>query len=291
MVFLFNDYSLNGQFNDIDEFTSEVNISFIPMLKHIRNKKIDLLKNFTTYARKVTDKMSLIDVFYLKGNAEVTLIKSYLVSLYADDPYWNNDIQTNVMDNYDCICTDDIPNCFTEALERGNPVISIRNKDFMSDKLSIKKNGKECFIHNAYDEFILLNIMHSFGLIDETYYVESLGIGVEFCSAFGHTYTQEFLNINEINSDDKKIIISDMITLSNHILARTDPGHLSKYLNEGIWELRSNISEKRITRIFYTLIKGKIIFLNGFIKKTQKTPRDELTYAQYILKSYLHNVR
>ncbi|GHU99627.1 hypothetical protein FACS1894211_05360 [Clostridia bacterium] len=54
----------------------------------------------------------------------------------------------------------------------------------------------------------------------------------------------------------------------------------SKYLKEGIFELRIQLASN-ISRVFYFFFAGrKIILTNGFIKKTQKTPAAELNKAK-----------
>lgn len=53
----------------------------------------------------------------------------------------------------------------------------------------------------------------------------------------------------------------------------------SKYISNGIFELRIKFSSD-ISRIFYFFYVGnKIILTNGFIKKTQKTPQAEIEKA------------
>jgi len=55
---------------------------------------------------------------------------------------------------------------------------------------------------------------------------------------------------------------------------------LSKHLGDGIFELRSYLSEK-IARTLYFYQRGaKIIITHGFVKKTQKTPRNEIKKAK-----------
>lgn len=55
---------------------------------------------------------------------------------------------------------------------------------------------------------------------------------------------------------------------------------LSKHLEDGIFELRSYLSEK-IARTLYFYQKGsKIIITHGFVKKTKKTPRNEIKKAK-----------
>jgi phage-related protein len=53
----------------------------------------------------------------------------------------------------------------------------------------------------------------------------------------------------------------------------------SKAMQDGIFELRIKTSSN-ISRIFYFFfVEHKIILTNGFIKKTQKTPRGEIAKA------------
>ena len=56
-------------------------------------------------------------------------------------------------------------------------------------------------------------------------------------------------------------------------------------LNEGILELRAKVGSD-ISRVLYFFIVGKkVVLTNGFIKKTQKTPKEELERAkQYMAK-------
>lgn len=60
----------------------------------------------------------------------------------------------------------------------------------------------------------------------------------------------------------------------------------TKALEDGIFELRIQFSSD-ISRIFYFFyVDSKIIVTNGFIKKTQKTPQNELKKALKYKKDY-----
>ena len=60
----------------------------------------------------------------------------------------------------------------------------------------------------------------------------------------------------------------------------------SKHLEDGIFELRVKL-EKNITRVLYFFVIGnKVILTNGFIKKTQKTPRSEIKLAKQYREDY-----
>ena len=48
----------------------------------------------------------------------------------------------------------------------------------------------------------------------------------------------------------------------------------------GLWEIRSNVSAKRITRVFFCIEQGKMVLLHAIIKKSQKTPSAALDLAE-----------
>jgi len=50
-------------------------------------------------------------------------------------------------------------------------------------------------------------------------------------------------------------------------------------LGQGLWEVRSRISDGRIARVIFCLSEGRLYLLHGFVKKTQKTPRPEIELA------------
>lgn len=61
----------------------------------------------------------------------------------------------------------------------------------------------------------------------------------------------------------------------------------SKYVEDGIFELRCKVGNN-ITRVMYFFYhNGKIILTNGFIKKTKKTPSSEIRLAKLRRKDYL----
>ena len=51
-------------------------------------------------------------------------------------------------------------------------------------------------------------------------------------------------------------------------------------LGEGVYEVRSNITEKRISRVLFTIIGEHMVLLHALIKKTQKTPDSDLKLAR-----------
>jgi phage-related protein len=54
---------------------------------------------------------------------------------------------------------------------------------------------------------------------------------------------------------------------------------LVRKLEPGLWEIRSNLPAG-IARIIFTVKDNAMILLHGFIKKSQKTPMDDLQLAR-----------
>ena len=48
---------------------------------------------------------------------------------------------------------------------------------------------------------------------------------------------------------------------------------------KGLWEIRSNLKDRRISRVLFCVHAGKMVLLHGIIKKTQKTPDRDLDLA------------
>lgn len=55
---------------------------------------------------------------------------------------------------------------------------------------------------------------------------------------------------------------------------------LCRALGDGLWEVRSSLPSNRIARVLFCVQQGRILALHGFIKKTQKTPDEDLALAR-----------
>lgn len=60
---------------------------------------------------------------------------------------------------------------------------------------------------------------------------------------------------------------------------------LVRNLGNGLWEIRSRIPNG-IARVIFKMIDREIVLLHGFVKKTQKTPSDDLKLAKIRAKKY-----
>lgn len=54
---------------------------------------------------------------------------------------------------------------------------------------------------------------------------------------------------------------------------------ICRSLGKGLYEIRSDISHGRITRVIFCVAEEKMVLLHGFFKKTQKTSKADLDLA------------
>jgi phage-related protein len=51
---------------------------------------------------------------------------------------------------------------------------------------------------------------------------------------------------------------------------------LVRNAGNGLWEVRSSLTGGKIARVIFAEERGSVVLLHGFIKKTQKTPKQDL---------------
>ncbi len=91
----------------------------------------------------------------------------------------------------------------------------------------------------------------------------------------GEIPVKDFLDSLDIKM--RKKALGQIVILESYGRTLREP--YSKYIKDGIFELRIQFSSD-ISRIFYFFYVGdKIVLTNGFIKKTQKTPPKEIEKA------------
>jgi len=54
---------------------------------------------------------------------------------------------------------------------------------------------------------------------------------------------------------------------------------LVRSLSRELWEVRSNLPHKRIARVIFCVEQDSMVLLHGFMKKTQKTPKQDIDLA------------
>src|SRR5690242_19677027 len=97
---------------------------------------------------------------------------------------------------------------------------------------------------------------------------------VFYRSAAGAEPVREWLR--SLPAEDRRAIGVDLATVQ---LGWPLGMPLCRALGEGLWEIRSNLSGGRIARLLFLVAEGRIGVVHGFIKKTRKTPVEELSLA------------
>ncbi|MCW5590212.1 MAG: type II toxin-antitoxin system RelE/ParE family toxin [Legionellales bacterium] len=82
--------------------------------------------------------------------------------------------------------------------------------------------------------------------------------------------------LKSLPKEDRKIIGEDIKTVQ---FGWPLGMPLVRSLGHGLWEIRSQLPSKRIARVIMVLHDNQIVLLHGLIKKTQKTPSDDLNLA------------
>jgi len=59
---------------------------------------------------------------------------------------------------------------------------------------------------------------------------------------------------------------------------------LVRSLKDGLWEVRSTLPSSRIARLILCFHESTLVVVHGFIKKTQKTPAEDLGLARKRMK-------
>lgn len=99
-------------------------------------------------------------------------------------------------------------------------------------------------------------------------------------------YFVKFINSLDESQARKIFYVIDMLKTQGRLSDK-----FVKHLEDGIYELRAEVASN-IFRILFIFDEGNIILLlNGFQKKTQKTPRKEIELAKKLRSEYYNEKR
>jgi phage-related protein/DNA-binding Xre family transcriptional regulator len=141
--------------------------------------------------------------------------------------------------------------------------------------LNVLKSG-EVFpdTRNNIKQFFLLDI------VPKLVHIKPMKVQIKLSVMFfqtdsGNEPVREWLKY-ELTSQERFIIGRDI-----KILETSWPvgPPLVISLGEGLWELRSNLDNK-IARVLFVVHNNQIVLLQGFIKKSKKTPKKEMDLAR-----------
>jgi phage-related protein len=97
---------------------------------------------------------------------------------------------------------------------------------------------------------------------------------VFYKSASGKEPVRDWLK--KLDKEDRKVIGEDIKTVQ---FGWPLGMPLIRKIETGLWEVRIQLAN-RIARILFTSHEGLMVLLHGFIKKSQKTPANDLKVAK-----------
>jgi len=103
----------------------------------------------------------------------------------------------------------------------------------------------------------------------------------------GECPIQDFINELPLKLQAKLLVDLKKLQLNGSLLREP----LSKFLEDGIFELRTKLATNIIRTLYFFEIDKKIIITNGFKKKTQKTPKKQIEIAKEYRKDYFRQAK
>ena len=99
----------------------------------------------------------------------------------------------------------------------------------------------------------------------------------------GERPAEEFLN--ELDTKMRSKLVMTLKVLQEKGNGLREP--YSKHLEDGIFEVRGKVGTDISRVLYFFYYGGRIVLTNGFIKKTQKTPRSEIEKAKLYRKDFM----
>lgn len=81
----------------------------------------------------------------------------------------------------------------------------------------------------------------------------------------------------ELSKDDRKAVGTDIKTVE---FGWPIGMPVCRPMKDGLYEVRTNLSDRRISRVLFCFRCEKMVLLHGFIKKSQQTPKPDLDLAK-----------
>lgn len=148
MELILNDFSLSGQYSNVDEFADDVSDNMLPLLVLADKKEYPLFKKQDAYNLPVCYQTTLKDVFTKYGSKypDISKFKSLLNRvLWKEEPFWDQNPKTDLTAEFEL----QVPNCMSETFYRKGILISFVKSKFNQDTIFLVVNKINEKIPNA----------------------------------------------------------------------------------------------------------------------------------------------
>lgn len=104
--------------------------------------------------------------------------------------------------------------------------------------------------------------------------------------ANGDCPIEEFISSLDMKMKAKMVGLLELLEEKGNYLREP----YTKHLDDGIFEIRCKLG-KNITRVLYFFYSGgKIVLTNGFVKKAQRTPSNQVKKAKQFRNDYMERM-
>lgn len=259
---ILNDYSVDNQFNSIDDFLDSLFDYTIPLLESLNKYNIGLTKSHEIFNRKIVSGKTLLELFQLRGSAEIAKIKDIIFENVIAEPYWEEEFEGQ--------------DCLSKACSQGMGMISFEHDKFKKTYVNHSFNKQTVEIENNFKATQLLEHLYGDNLISIREYLKEKHKRIyDFCMVDDKDYFQVCVTKDKLSSIDFKTIVDDLDIFMRRYNANESLGRFSDNIEQNLHEFRTTISDAREFRILYCICDSKIAFLNCFIKKQETTPERE----------------
>lgn len=105
-------------------------------------------------------------------------------------------------------------------------------------------------------------------------------------TAEGHAPAEEFIRSQPTKMRAKILRALELLEEKGNSLRMPH----SEFLDDGIFQIRAKVGNDISRVLYFFVVENKVILTNGFVKKTQKTPPNEIALAKKYRADYLQRM-
>lgn len=297
MEVVLNDYSLDAQFDNIDDFVDSLVKNTLLVLRYFEESSNLLIKSYCTYDKKISHTVSVYQFLtsqQFMGFSEAQKLRSVLGKL-VDEPYWNDNPKTVINAQYKCDKIGDFsgqePNCFSESLERDKLILSFEHNEYKEESIPILKNKVAYNLYNLFDENSTIKNLF---LLKQIGFVEFLvysyrNYDVEFYANGSKYYADEYYDNGALSQHDVLHIKEDFDKMiKGRMRGNMLPRLLDSisYRNITYNEFRTSLTNNREFRIYFYMDGKKWVFFDSIIKTTESIPEYVKNKTYNLIRAY-----